>query len=89
MDGVYLCNNLGVCEAVKNLFKKFKDSGVEQTNVIQMSNIPLTTSGEPDIQAILAANGLSHIDASKATVVMGNADDKDKMLEAINKMSRP
>jgi len=43
--------------------------------VIQMTELPLTESGEPDIAAILAANGLSHIDLSKVQVLKADAPD--------------
>lgn len=44
--------------------------------VIKMDTIPLTESGEPDIAAILAANGLSHIDLSTVQVInQGDAKD--------------
>ena len=68
-----------------NFFKKTKAVTPENTKVIQMSDIPLTASGEPDIQAILAAIGLSHVDV--ATVVTGDGADKEKILEAVKKMS--
>ena len=36
---------------------------------IVQSEIPLTETGEPDIAAILAANGLGHIDPSTVQVI--------------------
>ena len=46
-----------------------------------MENIPLTESGEPDIAAILAANGLSGIDLSKVKIIKGDDNDKEKILK--------
>jgi hypothetical protein len=41
----------------------------EGATVINAADVPLTENGEPDIAAILAANGLGHIDLSKVTIV--------------------
>jgi len=47
----------------------------KDATVIQMTELPLTDSGEPDIAAILAANGLSHIDLSKVQIMKaGNSN---------------
>lgn len=72
-----------------NMFKKAEKKNPTQSGakVIQMENVPLTDSGEPDIVAVLAANGLSGIDMSKVKVMSGSGADKNKILEAINKMS--
>jgi len=42
---------------------------------IKVDDIPLTESGEPDIAAILAANGLDHIDLSTVKVIKTDAAD--------------
>ena len=39
-----------------------------ETTVIKMENIPLNEDGEPDIAAILAANGFADIDMSKVEI---------------------
>jgi hypothetical protein len=39
---------------------------------IKPEDIPLNEAGEPDIAAILAANGLSHIDLSQMKIVKAN-----------------
>ena len=41
----------------------------EGATVIKCTEMPLTEAGEPDIAAILAANGLSHIDLSKVKIM--------------------
>lgn len=41
----------------------------KDATIIDASDMPLTDSGEPDIAAILAANGLGHIDLSKVKIM--------------------
>ena len=47
----------------------------KDATVIQMTEMPLTKSGEPDIAAILAANGLSHIDLSKVQIMKAESSN--------------
>jgi len=38
-------------------------------NIINVKDVPLTAAGEPDIAAILAANGFTDIDISKVKII--------------------
>ena len=40
--------------------------------IIEMAEVPLTESGEPDIAAILAANGLDDVDMSRVKIIKAN-----------------
>ena len=53
---------------------KAKPGGENQDiRIIQSNDVPMNEAGEPDIAAILAANGLSDIDMSQVKVVHANA----------------
>lgn len=59
--------------------KKQEDNSIPQdAKVIKVKDVPLTDSGEPDIAAILAENGLGHIDLSKAKVIKTDNTDIQK-----------
>jgi predicted metallopeptidase len=49
---------------------------------ISKADVPKTKTGEPDIAAILAANGLSHIDLSQVKVIKANNPaDKSEIIK--------
>ena len=58
-------------------FNKNSGDVTPASKVIKMqSDIPLTDAGEPDIAAILAANGITDVDLSKVQVM--KTGDKPK-----------
>ena len=68
-----------ICYAIKkgeNMLNFFKKKEKENTKIINMKDIPMTDDGEPDVAAILAANGLSDIDLSKAKIYKKDKDSE-------------
>jgi len=50
-------------------FNKQKTELPKDAKIIEVTDVPLDENGQPDIAAILAANGITDVDLSKVQVM--------------------
>ena len=63
------------------LSKMFGETDMEAVNskntkILKINEVPLTETGEPDIAAILAANGMSDVDLTKVKVMTSKSVER-------------